>query len=51
MNNVGLAEIGNSIILPLSCVGCPRHRQEYIQRDTYIYRHDITVREFTKKRI
>ena len=31
INNADTAEIGNSIILPSSYVGSPRHMQEYIQ--------------------
>lgn len=30
-NNADAAEIGNSVILPSSYVGSPRHMQEYIQ--------------------
>lgn len=30
-NNADTAEIGNSVILPSSYVGSPRHMQEYIQ--------------------
>ena len=31
VNNTDAAEIGNSVILPSSYIGSPRHMQEYIQ--------------------